>query len=73
MKPKDPRTPNEPKEPAIPVKVPVSVARWLLYDICFLVLLLPFRMAPLTHWQWVCGAMILGWFAGLLNAIAYKK
>lgn len=70
MKSKEPPTPNDVKnEPVLPVGVPMSIIRWLVYSLLFWLLLLAF---PLTPWQRVCGALILGWFAGLLNAIKNK-
>jgi hypothetical protein len=70
MKEKEPPTPNEPKEPVIPIRIPMTIIRWLSYSICFFALLIPFNH---TVWQWICGALILGWFAGMLNAIINKK
>jgi hypothetical protein len=57
-------------EPGLPVKIPLSIVRWLIYSVCFFVFLTPFEH---TIGQWACGAIIIGWFAGQLNAIANKK
>jgi hypothetical protein len=54
----------------LPIKIPMNVIRWLVYSACFFTLLIPFNH---TIWQWICGALILGWFAGMLNAIINKK
>jgi len=69
-RPETPAPVSEAKEPAIPIKVPMSLVRWVLYSVCFFLLLTPFEH---TVAQWVCGALILGWFAGQLNAIINKK
>lgn len=60
----------EPKDPTLPIKIPMTLVRWLVYSVCFFLLLTPFRH---TVAQWICGALILGWFAGMLNAIINKK
>lgn len=70
MKEKEPPTHNEAKEPAIPLSTFVPIARWLMYSAAFFLLLIPFKH---TVGQWICGALILGWFAGMLNAIINKK
>ncbi|HEX2682697.1 MAG TPA: hypothetical protein VHL77_02120 [Ferruginibacter sp.] len=60
---------TEPKEPSLPLKVPMSIIRWLVYSIIFSLLVLPFVVGV---WQVMCGGMILGFFAGLLNGIKNK-
>lgn len=50
----------------VPMKDVVNIIRWLTYALCFGLLLLPFH---LNIWQNLCGALILGWFASLLNGI----
>lgn len=57
-------------EPGLPVNIPFSIVRWFAYAICFSFLLIPFVN---DRWQMLCGGLILGWFAGLLNSIANKK
>lgn len=57
-------------EPGLPVKIPLSIVRWLAYSICFACLLIPFVQDTR---QMMCGGLAFGWFAGLLNAIASKK
>lgn len=57
-------------EPGLPVKIPLSIVRWFIYSFCFFVFLIPFEH---TTGQWVCGAVIIGWFASQLNAIANKS
>lgn len=61
-------------EPGLPIKIPLSIVRWILYSFAFMVLLAPF-VSGSDHDgpKAACGGMILGWFAGLLNAIASKK
>jgi hypothetical protein len=61
---------KEAKEPMIPLSTFTPLFRWLMYGAVFFILLIPF---PHTVAQWVCGALILGWFAGQLNAIINKK
>lgn len=58
------------KEPRVPIMVPLSLLRWIVYSACFATLLIPFTKAP---WQLACGGLILGWFAGQLNALIHKK
>lgn len=58
------------KEPGLPVNIPLGIVRWVAYTICFSFLLIPFVT---NRWQIICGGLILGWFAGLLNVIANKK
>ncbi len=70
MKDKEPPTPNEPKEPAVPFQVPMSIIRCVAYSISFAALIIPF--VEDTR-QLICGGLILGWFAGLLNGIKNKS
>jgi hypothetical protein len=70
MKDKPTKEEQAERVPTIPVHVPMNIVRWMVYSGCFFLLLWPFF---LPRGQWICGAMILGWFAGLLNAIANKK
>jgi len=70
MKEKEPPTPNEVKDPAIPLSTFMPIVRWLVYTTVFFILLIPFQH---TTAQWICGALILGWFASQLNAIINKK
>lgn len=58
------------KEPAIPLRIPYTIIRWLVYSICFACLIIPFIQDTR---QMMCGGMILGWFAGMLNALINKK
>lgn len=61
-------------EPGLPVKIPLSIIRWLLYSLTFMLLLVPFVSGAANDGpKAVCGGLILGWFASLLNAIASKK
>lgn len=73
-KPKEPPTPNSVKEPSLPVKIPMSIVRWVCYSFIFMLLILPF-VAGLERdgSKAVCGGLILGWFASQLNAIINKK
>lgn len=57
-------------EPGLPVKIPLSIVRWLAYSFCFACLLTPIF---LNEAKQICGGLIIGWFASLLNAIASKK
>jgi hypothetical protein len=61
-------------EPGLPVKIPLSIIRWLLYSFAFMLLLTPI-VSGTNHDgpKAACGGLILGWFASLLNAIASKK
>jgi hypothetical protein len=61
---------DKPIEPGLPINIPFSIVRWIVYTICFAFLLIPFVNDRL---QMICGGLILGWFASLLNAIANKK
>lgn len=57
------------KEPGLPVNIPLSWLRWLIYSAGFACLLAPFNC---TIWQLVCGGLILGHFASQLNALIKK-
>lgn len=70
QKPTPPPSQTIREEPMLPIKIPMNIVRWLIYSACFFTLLIPFKH---TTWQWICGALILGWFAGMLNAIINKK
>jgi hypothetical protein len=61
-------------EPGLPVKIPLSIIRWILYSFAFMLLTVPF-VSGSEHdgAKAACGGMILGWFGSLLNAIANKK
>ena len=45
------------------------IARWIIYSMIMWVLLMPFHTSTHTESQHICGALILGFFAGLLNEI----
>lgn len=57
-------------EPGLPVKIPISIVRWLVYSAGFACLVIPFAV---NYWQVVCGGLILGHFASQLNALINKK
>jgi len=57
-------------EPGLPVKIPLSIVRWVAYSTAFWVLLTPFLFPKI--WQHICGGLILGWFASQLNALIKK-
>jgi len=61
-------------EPGLPVKIPMSIIRWILYSFVFMLLLVPF-VSGTDHDgpKAASGGLMLGWFASLLNAIANKK
>lgn len=54
------------KDPSLKVHVPVNIIRWLSYSVAFFVLLIPFWFPV---WQWICGALMLGWFSSQLNEL----
>jgi hypothetical protein len=56
-------------EPGLPVKIPLSIVRWLAYSIGIALLLIPFH---LTFWQGINGSLLLGHFASQLNALIKK-
>ncbi len=67
-----PVKPEEKKEvkPGLRVHIPVNIIRWLAYAVAFFVLLIPFYgSGKLLVWEWICGALILAWFAGQLNEV----
>jgi hypothetical protein len=57
------------EEPGLPVKIPLSIVRWICYSAGFACLLVPFNM---TYWQLLGVSLILGHFASQLNAIIKK-
>ena len=70
-KPEKPKFPDDRKEePGLPMRIPMSVIRWLVYSFCFFWLLLPFWVNDSA--KKACAALILGWFAGQLNALINK-
>lgn len=71
QKPIPPPSQTIKEETVIPLKAIVPIVRWIVYSFCFFLLLLPF-FAP-NGARCVCGGAILGWFAGMLNAIINKK
>jgi len=67
---KKPESKDVKKEPALPVQIPLSILRWILYSIFMFLLLLP---VPLTLLQAVCMSLLLGHFSGQLNALRAKS
>jgi hypothetical protein len=65
---------EQPKdEPGLPVKIPLSIVRWVLYSFAFMLLLVPFISGTVRDGaKAACGGMILGWFASQLNALIKK-
>ena len=65
-----PKFPEDRKdEPGLPVKIPLSIMRWVSYSGFFGVLLYP---VTANVWQLLCSALILGHFASQLNALIKK-
>lgn len=73
MKHREDTPPPETKENGAPITLPMTLIRWIIYSIVFWGLLSPFFLNRMTVGEWICGALILGWFAGMLNAIINKK
>jgi hypothetical protein len=57
------------EEPGLPVKIPLSIMRWVCYSGLFAALLFPITE---SGWQLLCCALILGHFASQLNALIKK-
>jgi hypothetical protein len=58
-------------EPGLPVKIPLSVVRWLAYSLLFTTVLIP-AMWELNIWWTISPSLILGHFASQLNALIKK-
>jgi hypothetical protein len=59
------------QEPGLPVKIPLSIVRWLAYSLLFTVVLIP-AMWELNIWWTISPSLILGHFASQLNALIKK-
>jgi hypothetical protein len=60
------------KEPGLPIKIPMSMLRWLAYSILFTLVLMP-ALWNNPVWHTISPALILGHFASQLNALINKK
>lgn len=69
--PKEPEQEKE-KEPGLPIKIPVSVIRWVAYTFIIAWALLPFFGTYLTWQQQLSVAAILAHFSSQLNALKEK-
>jgi hypothetical protein len=58
-------------EPGLPVKIPISIVRWLVYSGFMIVLLGPF-IDYIGPYCCLTGGLILGHFASQLNALIKK-
>jgi len=64
-----PQKEEQSTEPGLPLRIPVSLIRWITYSALFFILILA---TELTIVQSVCVALILGHFSAQLNAIKDK-